>query len=220
MTANAILFDAGSGDHINPLSTNHTSCLRPTCHFNTVKLPLPNKTSSARRISLASVGTVDGWRPKSLLCVRAVRERTHTPRSTHHIHTSREYTRPEYTHHIRDMQKSHACTRATHVHPCDHVFTPYNVALMRMRACIIEIYADALPVELLFPFTPPPPPLPPSAAFCPRRRSRPSISPSLHVQNIGLSFLLLAGRADVEDNVSTLLKDRTHDIKRRGDDRG
>lgn len=35
---------------------------RLTCHFNTVKPPLPNKTSSIE--SLASVGTVDGWRPK------------------------------------------------------------------------------------------------------------------------------------------------------------
>lgn len=90
MTANVALFDAGSGDLINALSTNHTAPPTVTCHFNTVKLPFPNKTLSGLPTPtnlLASVGTVDGWRPKSLVCASRSQQteisRIHAPYIDH-----------------------------------------------------------------------------------------------------------------------------------------
>lgn len=113
MTANVALFDAGSGDLINALSTNHTAPPTVTCHFNTVKLPFPNKTLSGLPTPtnlLASVGTVDGWRPKSLVCTS------------------------------RSQQTEISRIHAPHI---DHVFTPYvvnaNACTTEMRADALPV---------------------------------------------------------------------------------
>lgn len=140
MTANVALFDAGSGDLINALSTNHTAPPTVTCRFNTVKLPFPNKTLSACLPPQISSHPSELWTAgaQNRSCVR----------------------------HVRNKQKSHAYIR---------VHRPRVHALCRVNAsaCVHyrDVYADALPVKPLFPFTSP---------IFRDRESTIDISPSLH----------------------------------------
>lgn len=96
-----------------------------TCHFNTVKLPFPNKT-----LSEACLPPQISSHPSELWTAGA---------------QNRSCMRD-----VRNKQKSHAYVRPIST----HVFTPY-VALMRMHACTTEMHADALPVKPLFLLTSP-----------------------------------------------------------------